>query len=141
MKPDCREQQRSGDFYHFRVHKKANAMNSNNVSQPTFRAKLKKTVAPLRIIQITSLLAIVISLPLFFFFPGVKFLLFAGAIGEFYAFMKIKRIRCYQCNHCLAYLFLDPNYSKTMTSLIFPKELPKDVKTCPYCHADFDKTN
>ena len=127
-------------FIIFRVHKKANAMNSNNVSQPTFRAKLKKTVAPLRIIQITSLVAIVISLPLFFFFPGVKFLAFAGVIGEFYAFFKIKKIRCYQCKHSLAYLFLDPNYSKTGISLIFPEGLPKDVQICPYCHADFDKT-
>jgi hypothetical protein len=116
-------------------------MNSENVSLATFRIKCNEHIAHLRKIQIASLFTIVISLTLFFFFPYTRFLAFVGVIGEFYAFLKIKKIRCYQCSHSLAYLFLDPNYSKTRTSLIFPKELPKDVKICPYCQADFDKIN
>ena len=115
-------------------------MDSNNVSPATFRIKCKRYSAPLRIIQMASLLAMVTALPLLFFFPWGRFLAFAGLIGESYAFLKIKEVRCYQCKHSLAYLFLDPNYSKTRTSLIFPDGLPKDVKVCPYCHADFDKT-
>jgi hypothetical protein len=54
--------------------------------------------------------------------------------------LKIKKLKCYHCNSNLAYLFLDPNYSKTGTSFIFPKELPENVTECPYCHADFQKT-
>ncbi|MGI6355290.1 MAG: hypothetical protein ACOX6W_09365 [Lentisphaeria bacterium] len=123
-------------------------MESNEASQGTFREKCKSYVSPLRKMQIVSLAAIVISCSLFLLFAAFElfallpiFLLFAllGVVGEVVAFLKIKKLKCYRCNANLAYLFIDPNYSKTSTSLIFPNGLPDNVTECPYCHADFQK--
>lgn len=114
-------------------------MKSNSVSQTTFRDKCKSYVAPLKKIQIISLFTIVILLPFCFFFPILRLFIFLGVMGEVISILRIKKLRCYSCNGNLAYLFLDPNYSKTGTSLIFPNGLPEEVTECPYCHADFLK--
>lgn len=110
----------------------------NNNHQISFRGKCNRYVGRLRKIQILSLIIIVISVSIFFLYPNVKNLALLGIIGEFYAWLKIKKIKCYNCNHSLSHLFLDPNYSKTGSSLIFPKKLSNEIKSCPYCHADFD---
>jgi len=121
-------------------------LNSNDASPGTFREKCKSYVSPLRKMQIVSLFTIVISCSFFLICAVFElvallpiFLLFVllGVIGEVIAFLKIKKLKCYRCNANLSYLFIDPNYSKTGTSLIFPNGLPDNVTECPYCHADF----
>ena len=120
-------------------------MSSNNRCQNNFRMYCKRHVAPLRTIQITSLFTSVLSVLIAFFGMTLgssfclifRYLAVLGVIGELYAFARIKEIKCPKCKQSLGYLFSDPNYSGT-SGLVFPKELPSDIKSCPYCHVGFE---
>jgi len=123
------------------LRREENTLESNSASLTTFRDKCKRYVSPLKKVQIVSLCMIVLSLPFCFFFPILKLFVFLGVMGEVFSILRIKKLRCYKCNRNLSYLFLDPSYSKTGTSLILPNGLPDEIAECPHCHADFQKTN
>ena len=52
---------------------------------------------------------------------------------------KARKLACPKCGKKIAYLLLDPSYSKTGSPWLLPNGLPQDIHKCPYCHADWDQ--
>ena len=113
----------------------------------TFREKTTQLLRKLRRIQSVSLILILVGFVLPFFgwkseaMLCGKILMLVGLIGEFYCWAKARQVKCPQCGKSLRYLLLDPSYAKTNGVILLPRELPREIRCCPYCRAGFDDEN
>lgn len=112
----------------------------------SFRASVETMVNRLRRMQMVCvsviflapvglLLTWEISLGLRLFFQVVCL---AAILVNAYCLCKARKLACPKCHKKIAYLLLDPSYSKTDGPWLLPKGLPQEMHRCPYCHADWE---
>lgn len=113
----------------------------------SFRGSVEATVLRLRRMQMVCLPVIFlapagllltweISLYLRLFFQVIALV---AILVNAYCICKARKLACPKCHNKIAYLLLDPSYSKTGSPWLLPKGLPQEMHQCPYCHADWEQ--
>ena len=116
------------------------------MTNASFRAYVNATVLRLWRMQMVCLPVIFLapvgllltwetSLCLRLFFQVIALV---AILVNFYCLSKARKLACPKCHKKIAYLLLDPSYSKTGSPWLLPKGLPQEMHQCPYCHADWE---
>ena len=117
------------------------------MANASFRTYVEETVNRLRRMQ-------VVCLPVIFLAPAgllltwekslflrlfLQVIALVAILVNFYCRYKAEKLACPKCHKKIAYLLLDPSYSKTEGPWLLPKGLPPEMHQCPYCHADWEQ--
>ncbi len=107
---------------------------------------MKESIFRERIIRSRKVQAVGLTVVLatFFFIPVFQPLMLITIIGIMLIAVALWRtkqlVKCPNCGHSLGYLLFDSSYSKTFSYWLLPRDIPEDVRQCPFCQYNIRKS-